>query len=171
MEKVLNYEQEGLGTMLTGLYVLVGDPFEGKTTLRELTKEILKNAELGRKRKDREEWAALVEKIGEQKTGQEALRRLADLFGSYWARWKKLESIAPEAVYKEWWRENHDKPIEEALNRLELKVRGKKCRGKDRCDNVFIPKRTDQVYCSERCRDREVKRRYRLRKKELLSVK
>jgi len=149
---------------------LVGGPFEDKTTLRELTKEILKKAELGRKRKDREEWAALVEKIGEQKTGQEALRRLADLFGSYWARWKKLESIAPEAVYKEWWRENHDKPIEEALNRLELKVRGKKCRGKDRCDNVFIPKRSDQVYCSERCRDREVKRRYRLRKKELLSA-
>ncbi len=132
--------------------------------MRESIREILKNAELEIKRKDREEWAALAERIGKQKAGE--IRRSLKVFADFYITWKKLEKLAPEAVYKEWWEENHDKPIAEALNRLELKVRGRKCRAKE-CDNIFIPKRSDQVYCSTRCRDRETKRRYRQRKKEL----
>jgi hypothetical protein len=125
-------------------------------------KEAIKNAELEIKRKDEEEWAALAERIGEQKAGEirGSLKRLADLFGSYWVRWKKLESIAPKAVYDEWWEENHDKPIAEALNRLELKVRGRKCRAKD-CSNIFISKRSDHVYCGVNCRTRAFYQRKR----------
>lgn len=40
-----------------------------------------------------------------------------------------------------------------------------RCKAKD-CPRIFDPKRSDQVYCSTRCRDREVKRRYRQRKKK-----
>lgn len=127
-------------------------------------KQAIRHAELEIKRKDEEKWQALAEKIGEQKV--EEIQGSLKVFADLYITWKKLENIAPKTVYDEWWKEEHDKPIAEALNRLELKVRGKECKARD-CNNIFVPKRSDQVYCSTRCRDREVKRRYRQRKKEL----
>lgn len=125
-------------------------------------KEAIRGTELEIKRKAEEEWKALGERIGKQKVEeiQEARNRLANLFSSYWVKWKNLERLAPKAVYGEWWREEHDKPIAEALNRLELKVRGRKCRARD-CENVFIPKRSDQFYCSVNCRTRAFHQRKR----------
>ncbi|MBA7471587.1 MAG: hypothetical protein GH144_01735 [Clostridia bacterium] len=114
-------------------------------------KEAVRRAELEIKRKDREEWAALAEKIGKQKAGE--IRGSLKVFADFYITWKKLEDIAPEVVYKEWWRENHDKPIQEALERLELKIRGTKCKAKD-CGNIFIPKRSDHIYCGVNCRTR-----------------
>lgn len=126
--------------------------------MRESTREILKKAELEIKRKDREEWQALAEKIGKQKV--EEIRGSLKVFAGLYITWKKLESIAPKAVYAEWWKEEHDKPIQEALEKLELKVRGRKCRARD-CENVFIPKRSDQVYHSVNCRTRAFHQRKR----------
>ncbi len=161
--KTVEHVDNLINGLQTGLYILVGNaPSQGKTASRGLTKEVLRNAELGRKRKGKEEWQVLAEKIGKQRVGEirGSLKKLADLYGSYWLKWKKLESIAPEAVYKEWWEEDHDKPIGEALNRLELKVRGRECRARG-CDNVFVPKRSDHVYCSENCRTRAFHQRKR----------
>lgn len=132
-------------------------------------KETLKNAriEVEKQRKDRKEWQALEEKVSKQKIEevQETLKRLADLCSGFWARWKKLKSITPKIVYNEWWKENHNKPIQEALEKLELKVKGKECRAKD-CSNIFAPKRSDQVYCGVNCRTRA----YHQRKRKSLRI-
>jgi len=114
-------------------------------------KQAIRHAELERKRKDEEEWQALAKRIGNQKV--ENIRESLKVFADFYIIWKKLENIAPKAVYDEWWEENHNKPIQEALEKLELKVRGRKCKAKD-CNNVFIPKRSDRIYCSKRCAKR-----------------
>lgn len=140
---------------------------EGKK-LSEVKKVLDENRQKGKEIKkdlgleDEEEWKALEKKIGEQKVEEirDTHKKIADLFGSYWIKWKNLERIAPEAVYIEWWKKNHDKPIAEALNRLELKVKGRKCKAKD-CNNIFVPKRSDQVYCSVNCRTRAFHQRKR----------
>ena len=125
-------------------------------------KQAIRHAELEIKRKDKEKWQALEERIGKQKVEeiQGSLKNLADLYGDYLVSWQNLKNGASKAVYDEWWEENHDKPIQEALEKLELKVRGRKCKAKD-CNNVFIPKRSDQFYCSMNCRTRAFHQRKR----------
>lgn len=87
-------------------------------------KEILKNAELRRKRKDEEEWVALKKMIGEEKVGEtrEALKKIADKY----IAWNKLWNIAVKEMYNEWYRENKDKPwSSELLDKLEEKLKKK----------------------------------------------
>lgn len=131
-------------------------------------KEAIRRAELEIKRKHKEEWQGLAEKIGKQKIGKirETLKRFTD----YYIAWKRLEKQAPKGIYDKWYREVKNEPLSwELLERLKLRLKAlkaKKCKARD-CGNLLIPKRSDQVYCSTRCRDREAKRRYRERKKEL----
>lgn len=131
-------------------------------------KEAIRRAELEIKRKAEEEWKALEERIGKQKVEEirGSLKKLAELYGNYWVRWKNLQDKAPKAVYDEWWEENKHKPIAEALNQGELKVWSRKCKAKD-CNNIFVPKRSDQVYCSVNCRTRA----YHQRKREVTTNK
>jgi len=110
----------------------------------------------------------LREAVGQKKADEfEALlQRLTESRVKIGKKRAELKKIISEETFKKWEEENKYEPYWEALEKLELKVRGRNCTAKN-CNERFIPIKSNQKYCSIRCRNREVKRRHRQRKKEL----
>ena len=77
-------------------------------------------------------------------------KRGFEFLEEYQRKRRQLGKIAPPGVYEAWWQRVKDEPPNWAQIRdLELQVKGKPC---VRCGKVFVPKRSDQRYCSTRCR-------------------